>query len=243
MMPQPAIPRHRFHCPVLAAPQGVVKLESEQGQHAVKVLRLREGDGIELFDGLGQVGQGQIASIRRDEVMVRIASVVRIEPVTPGIDVAVALPKGARVEDMVNQLVQVGVDRLMPMLTARASVDPRENKLQRLRRVAIDAARQSRRAWGMAIDDPRALSEVLSEPYDLRLIATPGAAAIDGGRITAARRVLVLIGPEGGWTDDEQAAAHIAECMPWGLGPHVMRIETAAVAAAAILRHATCSLR
>ncbi len=231
-------PRHRFHCPDLGAAGDLVALPPEQGRHATKVLRLGEGDEVELFDGQGLVGRGTIVAARRDEVSVRTGAVVRVEPPRPTLDLAVALPKGPRVEDMVNQIVQVGVDRLVPLRAARATVEPRDTRLERLRRVALDAARQSRRAWLMAIDEPASLAQVIAGGHDLRLLAAPGAAALEPGRITAAQRVLVLVGPEGGWTEDELGAARHGGCLAWRLGPHVMRIETAAVAAAAIVRHA-----
>jgi 16S rRNA (uracil1498-N3)-methyltransferase len=240
MIPTESTSEPRFHCPAIGDPGSAAMLEAEQARHAARVLRLREGDGVELFDGCGRVARGVIVTARRDAVAVQVVSAARIEPDTPAVDMAVALPKGPRVEDMVNQLAQVGVDRLVPLRAARATVEPRDAKLDRLRRVAMDAARQSRRAWAMTIDEPATLTSVLSGSHDLRLIAQPGATA-SPHRLTAAglSRVLVLIGPEGGWTDQELAATATAGCLPWRLGPHVMRIETAAVVAAALMRYLT----
>lgn len=239
-----------FHCAGLAdlpvdehgrvAPSHPLVLEPDQARHAAEVLRLGRGDAVVLFDAAGRVAEATLDRVEPRRVTAAVR-VVRVMPrVRPELQLAVALPKGPRGQDMVNQLVQLGVDRLTPLRSERATVAPRSGKLERWERVVLEACRQARRPWRMTIDEPRGLDAVLAEQAELKLLSSPGGAALADlrGRIAAAERVLVLIGPEGGWSAGELAAAASAGCVAWWLGPHVMRIETAAAAAAAILRHA-----
>jgi 16S rRNA (uracil1498-N3)-methyltransferase len=246
---------HRFYCPALAASvreQGPwdapVQLGPEESRHAQRVLRLTAGDHVTLFDGQGLVAEGAISPVAgaRDAVCVIVTAARIIPAVTPELTVAVALPKGGRVDDMIEQLSQTGVDRVIPMRTRRSVVDARDSKLDRLARAAIESAKQCGRARVMRVEATLDLDRVLHEPASTRLIAAPGGDGLGGGVVQTLRQssgVLVLIGPEGGWDDAELVAAEAAGFARWTLGPHVMRIETAAVAAAAIVRYATLTQR
>ena len=251
---------HRFHCPLLSsvvrdpgasappAPDGPVlldtaddarvRLDQAQSHHAATVLRLGEGAEVELFDGEGLIGRGVIRKAGR-AVDVALRQVQRMARPQPALDVAATLPKGPRADAMIPALSQLGVDRFVPLRCERSVVDPRPAKVQRFAAAAIESAKQCGRAYVMHVAAPTDLAAVLSEDHDARLIAAPGAGTPTDlpGRLTSARHVLVLIGPEGGWTDEERAAAEGAGAASWSLGPHVMRIETAACAAAAIVRY------
>jgi len=240
---------HRFYCPNLPAtppsggdlsdnaPPAVARLDPDESHHARRVLRLDVGAVIELFDGKGRTARGAIegwsggAAVKLSEVRVT-------PPLRPALDLAVAIPKGPRADEMVNQLSQLGVDRLIPLGTERSVVDPRPQKLEKFSRAAVESAKQCGRAWLMSVEAQVSFDAALAMPHDVKLIASPGAAAGDDrlARVRAAQRVLVLIGPEGGWTEGELLAAREAGCVAWSLGPNILRIETAAVAAAAIVR-------
>ena len=227
------ISRFRFFCPHMV--EDVATLAGDEARHATRVLRLRPGDAVELFDGCGMVATGTLDHVGRDEVSVRLGA-RRSEPRAAWqLTVASAVPKGGRLQDMVSQLVQVGVDRWVPLATQRASVHPREAKLDRLGRVVVEACRQSRRSWLMEIAAMHTLAEVLAESAELRVIAMPGDHQVPVPSADL-RSAIVLIGPEGGWTDAEVDQVREAGWRPWSLGPHIMRIETAAVVAAARLR-------
>ncbi len=227
----------------------VVALDADQAHHAQRVLRLQPGDVVEVFDGRGTVGSGQL-ELSSGRVSARITQAKRVVPPQPTIDIAAAAPKGPRAGDMVNQLSQLGATKYLPLRTSRSVAHPGPGRLQQLARVAIESAKQCARAHLMAIDPLTTLNAVLLDAidqYDLRLIATapstpdsdPPAAMPPGfdDRLNSAKRILVLIGPEGGWTDQERQAAQQARCVPWSLGPHVLRVETAAAAAVGVLRY------
>ncbi len=215
----------------------LVELDAAQARHARRVLRLTDGEQVEVFDGHGGVGCG-ILTGGPSTTRVRLERIWREPPSRPRIELAVAFPKGGRVDDLVAQLSQLGADALIPLCTRRSVVRPRDAKLSRLAQQAIEHARQCRRAHLLEIEPVADLDDVLARPCDLLLVADPqGQAMADlAGRLAAAAVVRVLIGPEGGWSDEELERVRRRAAVPWRFGPHVMRIETAAAAAAAILR-------
>jgi 16S rRNA (uracil1498-N3)-methyltransferase len=225
-----------------------VLLDDLESHHALKVLRLHGGAAVELFDGRGRVGRGLVRGNaetprgeRNPRVLVALEQVQDVEPARPALDLAVAMPKGPRADDMVEQLSQAGVDRLIPLHTRRGVVLPGAGKLARFNRAVVESAKQCRRNYLMLVTDPCTLDEVLAQGHDLRLLAdAPGAESgtNPGAELfRAARRVLILVGPEGGWAPEERQVADRAGCHRWRLGPHVLRIETAALAAAAVARY------
>lgn len=187
---------------------------------------MRAGDEITVSDGAG----GRLRC-RFGPALEPAGDVERLPRPVPEITVAFALVKGQRPEWAVQKLTEIGVDRIVPLLAARSVVrwPPGEagGQLTRLRRVAREAAMQSRRVWLPVVAGVAAVGE---------LAATPGVAlAHPGGGAPALDRPVVLVGPEGGWDDGELAAAPALV----GLGPSVLRTETAAVVAGALL----CALR
>lgn len=217
--------------------KGKVELDAEQAAHARKVLRVEVGHVLELFDGAGSVAQGRVIETGR-RVVLEVDQVHTAARPGPWIDLAVAVPKGGRADVMVEKASELGADRLIPLLTDRSVVDPRGGKLERFERLALESAKQCGRNFVMQVDDPTPLKQVLAAAdHDVRLIADPRNPVQNVHSLfAAAKRVIVLIGPEGGWTEDELNAAFSGGFRGWRLGPHVLRIETAACAALAILR-------
>lgn len=236
----------RFYCESLPPPPAAAKdgglldiaasLDADESHHARRVLRLAESDSVEVFDGRGRVGEGTIAFPSRDSAIVRLTQLRDVPPAATRIELAVAVPKGLRAEDMVNQLSQAGVARFSPLLAERSVVKPGEGKRERLARAAIESAKQCGRAWLMEVGEPITLEAALRDTTAMKLIAAPPhQGGRDGPLIDQSPRVLVLVGPEGGWTDRELALGDAAGAVRWRLGPHVMRIETAALAAAVLV--------
>jgi len=231
----------RFYLPDLPHPRVAERsclLDPEQTRHLRKVLRRKEGDRVELFDGEGSLGKAVIVGFDGPRAMCRVEH-VDFEPASqPQITVAAAVPKGGRPEDMIEQLCQVGADRFIPLRTARGVVDPRPQKLERMARQSVEAAKQCGRLHLMQVEDVTDLKDVLAEEADLRLIASTGGKHVGlPERLREAQSVQVLIGPEGGWTPEELSEAEVHDALRWVMGPLVMRIETAAPAAVAVLRY------
>ena len=219
------------HAPRIALPRA-------EAHHALRARRLADGDAVEVFDGTGRAATGVLRPAGREAAVELAALRVTPEP-RPALDVAVALPKASRAEHLIDQLSQLGADRVLPAETARASVKPRDGKRQRFRRIAVEAAKQCGRDRLLAVADPAPLAAWLEGDHDLRLIAAAGASAPASlpESVRGAKRVLVAIGPEGGFRDDELRAAEDAGARRWPLGPLTMRVETAAAAAAALIRY------
>ena len=231
----------RFYHPELPHPRVAERaclLDPDQTRHLRKVLRCREGSRVELFDGEGSLGKAVIVGFEGPRAACRVEHVDYEPPAVPQITVAAAVPKGSRPEDMIDQLSQVGADRFVPLRTERAVVDPRPQKLERMARHAVEAAKQCGRLHVMEIEPVTDFVDVLGEATDLRLIGSVRGEGLKlVPRLREAQSVQVLIGPEGGWTEDELSRAEAADALRWAYNPLVMRIETAAPVAVGVLRY------
>jgi 16S rRNA (uracil1498-N3)-methyltransferase len=192
--------------------------------HLERVLRVRTGDPVVVSDGAGAWRFGTLGAAG---VVDPTDEVQRADRVEPAITVAFALTKGERPELAVQKLTEVGADRIVPFTAARSVVRWDAGRvaghLERLRRVAREAAMQCRRAWLPEVGDLLTFDAAS---------ALPGAALADaGGAPPTLDRPTILVGPEGGWTDAERDCGLPAVA----LGPHVLRAETAAIAAATLL--------
>ena len=239
---------HRFYCPSLAdahsrdVSDAWVQLDKPESHHARNVLRLSVGASVVLFDGRGVTASAHIQNFEFGRAVCRIESLQRHEAPGPTLTVASAAPKGPRADAMVDQLSQLGVDVFVPLVTDYSVATPRDSKLDKFRRSAIESAKQCGRAWLMQVSDTASPEAVWSDQvYDLKLLTEPGGGGFKdlAGQLNDCNQVLILIGPEGGWSEEERASAKQHGCVSWTFAPHILRIETAATAAAAILRSLT----
>jgi 16S rRNA (uracil1498-N3)-methyltransferase len=220
-----------------------VTLDGATARRVASVLRLRAGDELTLFDGSGVEARASLVAIAPSRVEARVVSVA------PGLrEPAVRLTlyqsvvKGERFEWLVEKGTELGVARFVPLLSRRAVVRPGEGgKLDRWRRIAIEAAEQCGRAVVPEVSAPLRLEEALASlegtalmPYEGER-ATGIAAALrsvaGGGRPAS---LALIVGPEGGFEPDEVRLALSAGARPVSLGPRILRSETAGVVAAAL---------
>lgn len=233
----------RVYVPDLAP--GIARLSREESHHAVHVLRLRHGNAVVAFDGAGKEGLGRVSAVDRGLVGIEVAEVA-----TLGFDVpvrmtlAVAMGKVHRQGYLIEKCTELGVAAIWPMFAERSVAKPRDAATEKRRRRAIEAAKQSGRAWIPQIRSPMLFGDVLKEgsSFEVALIAdTDNTLRRLSQFISTAPcdcNALVLVGPEGGWTDAERAQAADAGFAPTSLSATILRTETAAVAvcaAAAIL--------
>jgi 16S rRNA (uracil1498-N3)-methyltransferase len=211
-------------------------LDREEAKHALGARRLGEGDTITLFDGRGRVGQATIEARAKDgAVPVRVASVQSLDRPTPLIHLRTALPKGDRQADLFDMAAQLGVASIGALRCRRSvAVDP-GGRDDRRRRILAEACKQARWPWipelRPEVDLATALSEARSAGSAIA-IAHPA----HKGTFPEADSVTLLVGPEGGFTDEEVAAATSAGATPLGLGPSILRTELAAAVGIALLR-------
>jgi 16S rRNA (uracil1498-N3)-methyltransferase len=232
---------HRFYCPAGFA-YDTVELTGAEAHHLRQVLRLEVGDEVELFDGRGGHAVGQIEAVAKQAACIRIArrGHKTESPPCPVI-LATAMPKGDRFGWLVEKATELGVARLIPLITQRSVVTAGSGKLDKLRRTVIEACKQCGRNDLMSIDEPVRWSDVVAKEFDVPhraiLIAHPGGERRRTGEwlVSSAASpqpdVLIAIGPEGGFADEEIELGQRHGARLVNLGPHVLRVETAAIAA------------
>jgi 16S rRNA (uracil1498-N3)-methyltransferase len=227
----------RVHVDHLPEAPAAVSLTDAQVHHLRDVLRLRPGETVELFDDRGAVAFGVLEE-NAPRWQVRIEHHLNIAPELCRLTVAAAVPKGERADWMVEKLSELGVAKFTPLAASRSVVLPAgENKRKRWERLAVESAQQSKRIGVMEIGDLVAPIEVIrSAGRDVWVLSTASDATPIVSRLpTLPAEVTVLIGPEGGWTAEELHSFSTAGAIAVSLTATVLRIETAAVAAAAIV--------
>lgn len=215
------------------------ELTDDEARHLTSVMRAKVGDEVVLFDGSGAEFVAHITSIRKHVVELTILERREISRELPfELTLAVALPKGERQKWLVEKLTELGVTRLVPLITERGVAQPTEAALDRLRRAVIEASKQCGRNRLMEIEAPSTASEyfgqasaeairILADPSGERLAAQPCFAAG-----TTANPMIAAVGPEGGFAPEEVAAAKVASWRLVSLGARILRVETAAIALA-----------
>ncbi len=222
----------------------VVRVGGREAAHALRVLRLGVGAEVVLFDGHGREVVGKIRSAGAADFEVAVLRAADFDPEQgPSAVIAVPAPKGQRVDWLVEKCAELGIRAVWLLDTTRAEVLPGEGKMTRLRRKAVAAAKQAGGAFTMSIEPPRDLTTITTASCVGRMFygspapsATNFAAALRELPLTEPRRdaVRIFIGPEGGFTDSETAAIEAAGGRAVRFCDSLLRVETAAVAAAAI---------
>ena len=222
----------RVHVPALSA--GRLSLPRAEAHHVRDVLRLGVGDDLELFDAAGATAAGRIVVVASDGVAVDVGPVDHAVRPSVALTVAAAVPKGDRADWMVEKLSELGVARFVPVAAGRSVVVPGgRNKVERWERLAVESAKQCRRAGVMVVDAVTPVAAVLAGPAGW-ILSTAGDVRPAAGMAVPAE-LTVLVGPEGGWTADELAAAAAAGWVAVELTRTVLRVETAAIAVAAVV--------
>ena len=227
-------------------------LSEEESRHLRDVLRLRAGDEAFVFDGEGREFACVVSEPGGRRGAARLEVRGRVEPPSPEsplrLTLAVALLKGEKFDLVVQKATELGVARVAPVLTMRADVRPRDagdssKRVERWRRLALEAAKQSGRARVPSVVEPQSFEAFVKDEAvgdSLRVMfAERGGVGLDGlPRGSAApTSVAALVGPEGGWEDEE---IELARAHGWSvvtLGGRTLRAETAAVAVCALLQH------
>ena len=223
------------------------ELRGEDARHLSRVLRASPGQRFEISDG-ASVYLAEIVTVERDRVVFRTVETLDAPPPLMRLILCQALIKFDRLEWLVEKATELGATAIVPVETARSEkglAEAARKRVDRWRRIAFEASQQARRLSPPEIDGPNSLDVTLALGADYRyfLDEKPGAPPLHTllpphVSCSSADRVLVLSGPEGGWTDAERSAAISAGWAPASLGPSILRAETAAISAAAILTHA-----
>ena len=232
---------HRVHYPDLAglvpgagdaAGAGIgLVIGGDEAHHAGRVKRLRPGERVEVFDGRGAFAEATIGGIttgKRAALSLTVGEVRRAQPGAPRVEVWCPPPKGDRLDTMLDQLSQIGVASWRPLRAGRS--ERNDFRADKLRRVAIESAKQSGRAWLIDVGDWIGFEDAIADPRAILADASGGTVSPEAHGDT-----VLLLGPEGGWTAGELGRFRATGRPIARFGRHVMRIETAAVVGAGCL--------
>ena len=237
-----------FHSPIRTGP---IELSAGDPHHALHVRRLQPGDPVELFDGTGTLATGRVSNVHSRRIIVEVQHVDVIGPPTGGeLILAVSLAKGDRFDWMVSKAVELGVDRLCPVRFSRTVKQATgANVVQRYERLALAAAKQCHRLFLPQIDSPADLTDVLDRLHNdyPNVLALFGAATSEAPSLTMIqpewRDILAFVGPEGGFSAEEEALLLERSAQPVMLTDTILRTETAALAFAAVLATRRAAVR
>jgi 16S rRNA (uracil1498-N3)-methyltransferase len=236
--------RRRFYVHRDFIRDGVAALAPSEAHHLREVLRIKSGECVEVFDASGLAFRGEV-ELRRSEVLVRkLERIASPEPSPFRLMLAAALIKAAKFEWMIEKATELGVDEIIPLKTRHSEINISSEKigsrLERWQRILLESSKQCRRPAPPVLREPLEFDNLLKMDEfspDTRILFYEKAVEPWRGAGVAPGRTILCIGPEGGWDLNEVERASEAGYGIFGLGPRVLRAETAAIAAVSILRH------
>jgi len=235
------LPRHRLHVATTLAPGGRVELDSERSHYLCRVLRARRGDRLLVFagDGDGHEATVAVSNTKCCELDIGARLLTDAAPAFE-LELALALIKGDRLDFVLQKATELGVTGLTLMSTEHSVVNLTGERIERRfehwRRIVIGAAEQCGRLRLPRLDGLTPFADVVTRAPRHRYLLDPGAAPLAG--TPPASDTLLLLGPEGGFSEREREHALGAGCTAVGLGDRILRSDTAPVAALAVFRQA-----
>jgi 16S rRNA (uracil1498-N3)-methyltransferase len=227
---------HRFYTPHPLAIGETVDITGEELHHAARVVRVREGEEVELFDGRGGAALGFVRTVAREHVTVELTRSIDAREASAAIRLAMAIINLEKFELVLQKATELGARTLIPLITERVELRPERyrGKSERWNKILFEAVKQCGRAVIPSLEEPAEFADVIQrdEPkllFDADAVPRPAPESL--GEVT------LFIGPEGGWSDGELALARDHNCWIERLGPRRLRAETAAIAAMALAQH------
>jgi len=238
--------RH-FYIDPSALTRPLVALRGSEAHHIKNVLRLKPDDRIKLIDGTGSEYEAVIKKLDNEKVEVEIRREFQ-PPVTTGarIVMAQAFLKEKKMDDLVRKLSELGIAGWIPFFSNRSVARPDKDRLagriRRWKRIAAEAVKQCRRRDMLQISEPLSFKEVLesSKTCDLKIVFWENETAPlnrDLGSQVPSKKIVLMLGPEGGFTEQEIEMARHSGFKVAGLGPRILRAETATLAASTLIQY------
>jgi 16S rRNA (uracil1498-N3)-methyltransferase len=248
---EPPLPStvHRFYVPPEKLDARAPVLTGAEAHHCARVRRVTRGEPVVVFDGQGREITAEVDAVKRDAVRLRVLAQRNVPPPAPPLTLAQAFLPHRAMDTVIQKATELGVTHLVPVLTQRTVAHASSAaKAERWREIAIEAAKQCGAAWLPAIEGATPLRDFLKRPVpeELKLIASlqPGARPLRDvlreftqQRDKPARGTVLLIGPEGDFTEEEYDAARTAGFTPITFGAVTLRSETAALYGLSILSY------
>jgi 16S rRNA (uracil1498-N3)-methyltransferase len=233
--------RPRFHVPGVDGAASRIELPEDEAEHLVRVLRLGVGDQVEIFDGRGGLWRAEVVHAGK-----KSAAVQPIEPIEPARELTVPLTlvmsvlKGDKMDDVVRDAVMLGVAAIQPVISERSETSmaamARSNRIARWERIAVSSAKQCKRAVVPVVHQATPIDWYWNEKVDAtRVMCVEPSASIGDvvavQQVPRSNRVHVIVGPEGGWSVTEVAAAHETGAILMSLGSRTLRADAVPIVA------------
>ncbi len=231
----------RFYAPISSFSDTHATLSDDETRHLRDVLRLKIGDEVSVFDGSGREFRCSISTIAKESA--GLAIVEEIQPTSPEspleLTIAPTVLSGEKYDLIVQKAVELGVSSLIPLITVRCDGKPKDaaKRLERWRRIALEATKQCGRARLMDIREPIGFADLIKDPNITNVIMFSEREGRNFSVVQTANKTTALFGPKGGWDDAELDLAHKHDINVVTLGGRILRAETAAIALTAILQH------
>ena len=218
-----------------------IALGAEETRHLRDVLRLKRGDVVRVFDGAAHEFECEIVEIRKSGAALKLLS--EVEPSAPEsrleLTLAATVYKSDKLDLVIQKAVELGVSNFIPIISFRSEANLRDaaKRLDRWRKIALEATKQCERARIMTVVEPMPLMDFLEQANDDSKFLF---SEKDGGSfpdLSDQLRITALVGPKGGWEDSEIEFAVARGFIPIKLGRRIMRAETAAISFAAVIQH------
>jgi 16S rRNA (uracil1498-N3)-methyltransferase len=222
--------RHRIHVNAIE-PDTIVT--GDEFHHSVRVVRLRVGEEVELFDDSGKTARGIVAALERERAVITAGEPLPSRESSLAMHLAMAVIQLEKFELVLQKATELGVRSLIPLVTERVELRPERyaNKRERWEKIVFEAVKQSGRVVVPKIEEPSAFADLVQRPGTKILFD----ADAEPDPVERLSEVTLLIGPEGGWSEEELLAARQHGCLFQRLGPRRLRAETAAIAGAAVI--------
>ncbi len=236
---------HTFYVPPPQIDADTATITGSEQHHLRNVLRITSGETIRIIDGQGNVYTAEIL----DTATNRSSSIARIQThefhaiPSPTLTLFQGLPKNDKMEMILQKTTELGVTQIVPLHSERALQKPSQNRYERWHRVVISATKQCKRAWLPELSEAQQLEGSLAqlEKFSLSLLLSPHT---QGQHIKTVLQetpntnaIALFVGPEGGFSDQEIAAAIESGCIPVTLGTNILRTETAAITTVAVIAY------
>ena len=234
--------RRRFHAPTSAFTQTTVTLTADEARHLRDVLRLKPGAEVYVFDGRGHEFRCTVVNTTRDAAELKIES--KVEPAKPEsqlqLNLCAALLKGEKFDLVVQKATELGVTKITPLVTRYADIHLRDEsdaakRVARWQRIALEAAKQSGRAFVPEISLPLAFATALTTDGLGVMFSERGGDLFES--LSSQTAITAFVGSEGGWSDEEIESAQARNFHVITLGGRILRAETAAITVCALLQH------
>lgn len=232
----------RVYCPQALTPNGTISLQGQAHLHLAKVLRKQTGQSICLFDGLGTSIEAQIIAIDKKTTHLRLADTSQQHPLeAPYIHLGQVIAKGDKMDFVIQKATELGVHKICPLWSRRCDVRLDASRLQKRlshwQNVAIAACEQSKRNWLPEIMSPMEFSVFCQHAVQSNKFILHPTKIASQASCQLSDDIALLVGPEGGFSQDEIELALAQDFRGMRLGKHVLRTETAALAAISAIQY------